>query len=128
MATFVPTTLTKRTGATTTVFSPAVIASNVGRLRAPGTVSGFVPELTLRSVRSGNNSRKTTMRIQIPQVESLGVSVPFLKSLPWGEVNLWIPDGTLQTDVNDLVGYINAATATGVTNLNAILVNGEGVY
>lgn len=126
MATFISTTLTRRTGATTTVFTPSTIQPDgTGVLFSSGLASGLGARLELTSVRSGNG-RKARAYVQIPQ---LTAAAPYsVVSRPAGYVDLWIPDGAAQTDVNDLVGYLNALTAPGLTNLNDILVNGAGVY
>lgn len=126
MATFISTTLTKRTGSGTTVFSPNVIVGGVGILYGPGSYAGFTPQLTLQSSRA-SNARRTRVRIVVPQVDVSG-PLPVLASKPSFEAVLYVPDGTLQTDVNDLVGYMGAACASGLANLNNLLVNGEGVY
>lgn len=126
MATFVNTTLSKRTGATTTVFSVSTIANAIGSLFGPSSFVGLGPKLTLRSVRSAG-ARRTTIRITVPQVDGSGV-IPIVGSKPSVELNLYIPDGTPSDVVNDLVGYMESALGTGKANLNAILVTGEGVY
>lgn len=126
MATFLSTTLTKRTGSTTTVFSPGNIGPDgTGYLSAGSTYSGLSPRLDLKSWRSAQG-RNAKCRLTIPQLSPVDTTTVLYR--PYGQVELYIPDGTLQTDVNDLVGYLNALTASGLTNLNAILVNGEGVY
>lgn len=126
MATFITTTLTKRTGATTTAFAPSTIQPNgSGLLLASGTIAGLSPYLELSSRRSAN-ARQTRVVVGVPQLSAVQPNVVLYR--PRIVMEMYIPDGTLQTDVNDLVGYLNAATATGLTNLNAILVNGEGVF
>lgn len=124
VATFVQTTLTKRTGAGTTVFSPSGFQNRIGYLRAPGTLTFLSPSLTMSSETSGN-ARRTQVRVVLPQLATDGLSV---MSRPSGLIDLYIPEGTLQTDVNDLVGYLNALSATGLTNVNDLLVNGVGVF
>lgn len=124
MATFVTTTLTRRTGATTTVFNPSVIDGGTGFLMASGSLAGFGSALALRSYRS-SNARKTMASVMVPQLDADGLSI---LSRPTAKLEIFIPDGTLQADVNDLVGYINALTATGLTNANDIFVNGVGVF
>lgn len=126
MATFITTTLTKRTGATTTAFAPSTIQPNgAGLLLASGTIAGLSPYLELSSRRSAN-ARQTRVVVGVPQLSAVQPNVVLYR--PRIVMEMYIPDGTLQTDVNDLVGYLNAATASGLTNLNAILVNGEGVF
>ena len=125
MATFVSTTLTRRTGATTTVFTPSTVQNDgSGVLYATGSLAGFGSYLNIKSARA-SNARRTTLRVGVPQLDSAGKVILYR---PWAEVDLYIPDGTLQADVNDLVGYLNALTATGLTHANDILVNGAGVY
>lgn len=126
MATFVSTTLAKRTGATTTVFAPATIQPNgSGLLLASGAIAGLTPFLELGSRRSAN-ARHTRVSVGIPQLDPVSTTTVLFR--PRATLELYIPDGTLQSDVNDIVGYINAATATALTNLNSLLVVGEGVY
>lgn len=124
MATFTSTTLTKRTGATTTVFTPMELSQDVGYLRESATLAGFGPYLSMRQSYSGN-ARRTSVRVGVPQLDADGKLV---LHRPVGSIELFIPNGTLQTDVDDIVGYLNALTATGVTNFNDLLVNGVGVY
>jgi hypothetical protein len=124
MATFVTTTLTKRTGATTTVFSPMTI-EGYGKLLAPATYVAISPELRMLANRQ-KGIRRTQVRVSVPQTN--GLTPPAVTFVPYGQIELFIPDGTLQTDVNDIVGYLNALTATALTNLNSLLVVGEGVY
>ena len=131
MATFVSTTLGKRTGSTTTVFLPVMIEPNrVGKLYPGGaTLSGISPELRV-STSTNSGARRTRVRVTIPQLETEGGSLDraYVKSRPFGEISLYIPEGTLQTDVNDIVGYLSSATSSGLVNLNDILVNGIAVY
>lgn len=126
MATFVSTTLTKRTGATTTVFAPGNIQSDgTGVFFSAAALAGFGPKMELRSWRVANG-RNARVKITIPQLSPVNTTSILYR--PYGSLDVYIPDGTLQTDVNDIIGYINAATAAGLTNLNGILVNGDGVY
>lgn len=126
MATFISTTLTKRTGATTTVFAPGLINSDgTGVFFATSALAGFGPRMELRSWRV-TNGRNARVKVTVPQLSPVDTTSVLYR--PYGQVDLYIPDGTLQTDVNDIVGYINAACASGLTNLNDILVNGAGVY
>lgn len=124
MATFVTTTLAKRTGATTTVFTPAVITDGMGVLYAPGTLAGYSPYLTMLAKRQGS-ARKTILRAGIPQLDAAGKSVLYR---PWAQIEMHIPDGTLQTDVNDLVGYLNALSSTSQAHIDDLLVDGAGVF
>jgi hypothetical protein len=124
MATFVDTTLTKRTGATTTVFEPRGIDNGVAYLRSAADYSFAGHYLTV-SQKVANTSRRTVVRVGIPQLDSSGLVV---LSKPFAQLEMFIPEATKQSDVNDLVGYLNALTATGLTNFNDILVEGVGIY
>jgi hypothetical protein len=124
VATFIQTTLTKRTGATTTVFEPNVMDSGTAYWHTSGTLAGFGRYLEASQSR-GSSARRTRVRVGIPQLDSNGEKVLYR---PSGLIELYIPDGTAQDDVNDLVGYINALTASGMANFNDILVDGVGVY
>lgn len=126
MATFINTTLTRRTGATTTVFVPATISSKgVGELVASSAYAGQGPSIKVSSSRE-TNVRRTKVRITVPQLD--GETPPTVLARPYAELSLVIPDGTLQSDIDDLVGYLNAATASSLTNFDDILVEGVGVY
>lgn len=127
MATFVATTLDKRTGSTTTTFNPSGKTGEGGSLLATGTFAGLGPELRLNSKVAGTGTRVSKVRITLPQLEESG-DFPIVKAKPYIETILVVPPGTLQSDVNDLVGYMNDATSTGTTNVNSILVDGVGVY
>lgn len=128
MATFVATTLARRSGGTM-AFSPRDIAGGVGVLRnVSGLYEGLAPSMSLSVKRQTNNRRTSRMKIVVPQVDDSNPDAPILKREAFAELVISVPDGMLVADVNDLVGYIEKATATAVTNLNAILVNGEGVY
>jgi len=72
-------------------------------------------------------TRRTSFRVVIPQVDDSG-SIPVVVSRPSAELNVYVPEGVLATDVDDLIGYINALTASGLVNADDILVNGAGVY
>lgn len=124
MATFISTVLAKRTGATTTTFTPTGISGGVANFRAPATLAWYGPYLTASQFLNGID-RRTKVRVGIPQMSTDGLMV---RARPYGEISMFVPEGTLQTDVNDLVGYMNALTATGLTNFNDILVAGSGVY
>lgn len=127
MATFVSTTLDKRTGATTTVFAPASISGGKGTLLAPATYAALSPSVELSSKTNGSGTRTSTIKISVPQIEGSG-DVPVVVSRPFIECRIVVPTGTLQTDVNDLVGYLNDALSTGTTNVDDVMVNGVGVY
>lgn len=122
--TFVNTTLTKRTGATTTVFAPTQIDVNWAYWHASGSLSGFGRYIA-GSVKRNNSVRRTSVRVGIPQLNTDGNAVLYR---PTAQIDLIIPDGTVQNDVNDLVGYLNALTASGLTNFNSIFVDGVGIY
>lgn len=124
MATFVSTTLTKRTGDTTTVFLPGVINSGIGTLFEASTLAGLGSSVSLMSRRSAI-TRHTGMTIRVPMLTDDELSV---LRFAQAKLELIVPDGMLQTQVDDLVGYVNAATASGLSNLNKIFVVGEGVY
>lgn len=124
MATFTSTTLTKRTGATTSVFVPQGIEGGLGTFRVSSTQTDFGPWMTAQSMFN-NGSRRTKVRVCVPQLDTTGL---VQLSKPYAELYMFVPSGTKQTDVNDLVGYINALSASGLTNFNDILVNGAGVY
>lgn len=128
MATFVSTTLAKRSG-TNTVFAPQGIESGVGTLAESGSFqSGFANRLTLSSRRSGGNKRITRMKFAVPLLDVTNVNAPRKLSECTAELVVNVPDGTPSANVNDLIGYVAASCATGITNLNAVLVTGEGVY
>jgi hypothetical protein len=126
MATFISTTLTKRTGATTTVFAPTILDGGLGTLLEAGsTYTWQAPSMTLKQSRSAS-SRTTTVRIYVPQLD--GSTPPVVLSRPYIECKLYVPDGTAQTDVDDLVGYLNAFTDSSLANGDDLLVNGLGVF
>lgn len=120
MATFVSTTLTKRTGATTSVFAPR----EEGRLAVSGSVAGFERDCYLQS-NMGSSGRRTKVRFTIPRLDADGLIV---LDRAWLSVDLWVPNGTQVDSVNDLVGYANSFTASALSNANDILVNGIGIY
>lgn len=124
MATFVQTTLTKRTGATTTVFNVSTRQGNTYRWGASASVFGHERYIEASSV--GNASgRRTKVRVGIPQIDTASESI---LSKPWGLVDLYIPGGTALTDIDDIVGYLHALTASGLTNFDDILVNSVGIF
>jgi hypothetical protein len=127
MATFISTTLDKRTGATTSVFAPSSKQGDHGILAVAGTYAGLTPELRISSRVAGNGTRTAKVRITVPQIEASG-DFPIVKSRPYIEATLVVPVGTLATDVDDLVGYLNDALSTGTTNINDLMVGGVGVY
>jgi hypothetical protein len=125
MATFISTVLTQRTGATTKTFTPTGISNGIGTFRdASATYSWLGSFLTARQSNQGNR-RLTSVRVTVPQLDADGLQV---LSRPYGQIELYIPEGTLQTDVNDIVGYLNALSATSLTNFDDIFVDGSGVF
>lgn len=127
MATFVSTTVARRSGGNT-IFLPKVIESGIGQLSESSTFESVSPRLTISSRRTGGNRRVTRLRVAIPQVDNTNASVPSVVRSAFIDLTLTVPDGFAQADVNDLVGFIEKLTASGLVNINAILVNGEGVY
>lgn len=128
MATFVTTTLTKRSG-TSTVFSPGTIESGVGTLYDNSATSqAFGARLVLSAKRQGSGRRVSRIRVTVPQVDKTNPDVPRLVREGFAELTVSVPDGMAAADVNDLVGYIQAAATASLANLNDILVNGTGVY
>lgn len=128
MATFITTTLAKRSTGNT-VFSPSTIEGGVGLLsNNAGTFTASAEKLSISSKRVSGNKRVTRMRIVVPQVDDSNPAVPRFVREAVAELVLTVPDGMARTDVDNLVGYVEKACASAVTNLNAILVNGEGVY
>lgn len=124
MATFITTTLAKRTGATTTVFVPGVKSDNTGYLYEAATLAGFGRSLIMEAART-RLGRKTMLVFRVPQLSDDGLSV---LRFAQAKLELLVPDGIPTDSVNDIVGYVNAGTATALTSLNGLLVNGEGVY
>lgn len=127
MATFVSTTVARRSGGNT-IFLPKVIESGIGQLSESSTFESVSPRLTISSRRTGGNRRVTRLRVAIPQVDNTNASVPSVVRSAFIDLTLTVPDGFAQADVNDLVGFIEKLTASGLVNINAVLVNGEGVY
>lgn len=125
MATFVSTTLTKRTGATTTVFAPSGVSGGISYLRASASYAYAAPFISASAIDPINGGvRRTRVRVTIPQLDANDLVI----GRPYGEVSLVVPESTLQTDIDDLVGYLNALTASSLTNFNDVLVNGVGMY
>lgn len=123
MSTFTSTTLTKRTGATTTVFDPAGLDSGFAFLRASGTHVLNGPSIRIEQ-KVRDTYRRTSIRVLVPQLDSDGKII----SRPAADLSVYAPAGALATDIDDIVGYINALTATSLTNFDSILVDGVGVY
>jgi len=123
MSTFISTVLTKRTGATTTTFDPSGSDGSFGFFRASGSYALNGPSIRVEQ-KVKDTYRRTAVRILLPQLDSNGMVV----SRPAMDIALYIPSGTLVTDVDDLVGYGNALLASGLTNFNEIIVDGVGLY
>jgi hypothetical protein len=106
------------------VFVPA--ASKSGHvLREVNTTEGFGPSIELASKVTGNNVRIVTYNFRVPQIASGGETI--LREVK-AELKLFVPFGSLQSDVDDIVGYVNGMTASGTTNSNDILVGGVGIF
>lgn len=129
MSTIVATTLNKRTGAGTTVFSPYTVEKDgTARLKAPSsTFAHLAPELALKSWRTGNG-RRAICQVAIPQVTVDSDGLPTKRGTISAKLEIYVPDSAVQTDVNDIVGYVESALAVTVTNIDDILVDGVGVY
>jgi len=123
MSTFISTTLTKRTGASTTAFSPSGIDGSFGYFRASGTHALNGPSIRVEQ-KVKDSFRRTAIRILVPQLDADGRII----SRPAADLSVYIPAGTLTTDINDIVGYINALTDTSLSNFDDVLVNGVGLY
>lgn len=123
MSTFTSTTLTKRTGATTTVFDPSGLDGSFGFFRASGSYSLTGPSIRVEQ-KVKDTYRRTAVRVLLPQLDADGRIV----ARPAADLSLYIPAGTLATDIDDIVGYVNALTATSLSNFDDILVNGVGLY
>lgn len=122
MATFISTTLTKRTGAGTTVFDPSGVTNGYHYLRASGASALTGPYVRARQVVT-NDYRRSDVRLVIPEV--LNGSIVRRPAI---DMSLYVPSGSVSTDVNDIIGYLNALTATSLTNFNSFFVDGVGMY
>jgi hypothetical protein len=69
--------------------------------------------------------RRTSLTFTVPQLSDDGLSV--LRYCQ-AKLEIIVPDGAPQTDVDDIVGYIESASKVATTNLNDLLVDGEGVW
>lgn len=127
MATFVSSTLTKRTGSTTTTFDPRVKDGNVGYLSPSGSYADVAARLSMSSVRKSNR-RITSFRIAIPQISVDSLGNPVVLRNAYADLTLTVPDGYAANDINDIVGYLHDITDSSKTNFNDLLVNGVGVY
>lgn len=128
MATFIATTLTKRTGATTTVFSPSDVDKNGWHhLLAAATYAQYARRISIKSDRV-SNGRRAFLELGIPQVTVDADGKPTKRGAIMCRTELYVPDGALLTDVDDVVGYLHAATNSSMTNIDDFLVNGVGAY
>lgn len=127
MATMTSTTLARRSGGTTT-FAPMGVSGNVGVLAASSNYAGIANRIELRSSRTSGSRRISNLRIVIPQVDNTNVDNPIVVREAYAELTINVPNGYPTSNVNDLVGFIEAAVATTVTNLDDFLVDGVGVY
>jgi len=123
MSTFVSTVLTKRTGATTTTFSPSGIDGSFGYFRASSSYALNGPSIRIEQ-KVKDTFRRTAVRILIPQIDANGLIV----ARPAVDFSVYVPAGTVSDDVNDIVGYLNALTDSSLSNFNEMLVAGAGVY
>lgn len=126
MATMVSTTLAKRSGSNT-VFTPKGVFNRVGLLASPATFAEQSHTMEIKAERPGSR-RVSRVRFTIPQLDTSNADNPKVVRSGWAEVTVSIPDGFPVASINDLVGYIEKATAAAVTNVNDLLVNGDGVY
>lgn len=127
MATLVATTLATRSGGSIT-FNPRGADSGVGRLSVDGTFQNQTPSLTMSTKRTRGGRRVTQVRFAAPQVDVTDVNNPILINSAFVDVIVTVPDGYPTSKVNDLVGWVEKGTAAAITNLNSVLVNGEGVW
>lgn len=129
MATFISTTLVKRTGASTTVFTPMGIDGSVGTLSdSSAAIQRLGNTITMSSRRSGAK-RVSKIKVLVPLVDSTTVpAAPKLLSTAFAELTITIPDGTPTANANDLVGYLEKICASATVNFDSLLVKGEGVW
>lgn len=131
MATFINTTLTKRSKAGNAVFTPRVKDGRVGYLEVNGDYQGLGDRMSMSSTLSSAKKRTTTVKFYIPlnrTAESGATQIPMLISTAVATLTIEVPDGTPTSNVNDLVGFVNSFTAANLANGNDLLVNGVGVY
>jgi hypothetical protein len=77
------------------------------------------------SAEYSGGRRKTSLTFTVPQLTDDGLSVlRFVQA----KLELIVPDGSPQADVDDIIGYIESGTAVAKANLNDLLVDGEGVW
>lgn len=123
MSTFTSTTLTKRTGAGTTEFFPSGNDGSFSYFRASGTSALNGPSIRVEQ-KIRDSFRRTAVRMLVPQLDANGL----ITMRPAVDLSVYIPAGTVTTDVNDIVGYMHALTDPTLANFNAILVDGVGIY
>ena len=131
MATFIDTSLTRRSKSDKVVFSPRVKDGRVGYLEVNGNFQGLGNRMSMSSTLSSAKKRTTSVKFYIPlnrTVASGETQVPLLISTAVATLTIEVPDGTPTNDVNDLVGFVNGFTAATLANGNDLLVNGVGVY
>lgn len=131
MATFISTTLSKRSKAANVIFTPRVKDGRVGYLEVNGNFQGLGDRMSMSSALSSAKKRTTTIKFYVPlnrTVASGDSQVPLLVSTAVATLTIEVPDGTPTNDVNDLVGFVNGFTASSLANGNDLLVNGVGVY
>jgi hypothetical protein len=131
MATFISTVLNNRTSSADVTFNPKVKDGRVGYLEVNGDYQGLNDRMSMSSALSSAKKRTTTVKFYVPlnrTVASGETQVPMLISTAVATLTVEVPDGTPTADVNDLVGYVNAFTASTLDNGNDLLVNGVGVY
>lgn len=127
MATLVTTTLARRSGGNT-VFQPLGVEGGVGRLGEASTFQRLQPSMSISAKHSSGGRRTTQLRFAVPQVDTSDPNNPALVRVAYVDVIVSVPDGYPTTAVNDLIGFVEKGTATAVTNLNDLLVNGVGVF
>lgn len=129
MATFVSTTLARRTGSSNVVFSPLGVDNGLGTLADTTAANQRLgSNITMSSKRTGSNKRVTRVRVSVPLVDSSNPAVPMLVSTAFADLIITVPDGTPNDNVNDLVGYLEKVCASATTNFNDLLVAGQGVW
>lgn len=122
MSTFTSTTLPKRTGATTLVFEPAGVASGFHYLRASGPSALTGPYIRAKQTVT-NEYRRTDIRIVIPELDNGSIV-----RRPAIDMSIYVPAGSSNDSVNDLIGYLEGLTSATLTNFDSFLVDGVGMY
>lgn len=127
MATLVQTTLARRAGGST-IFTPMGVENGIGLLAETGTFQKQNPSMTISKKTSGGGRRTSQVRFALPQVDVSVPARPVVIRTATLDVIVTVPDGYPSTLTNDLVGWAEKALATGVTNIDDLLVDGVGVY